>query len=76
MPISIEEYREPSWIRSRERYTIAGLTDQKARFMNFEQYPRSYRGGVFKQPGYNVNHQAIRVERINMRSDDITLKPR
>ncbi len=76
MPISIDAYREPAWIRDRVKYTIAGLTDKKSRFMNFEQYPRSHRGGVFKQAGYNVNHQNIRVERINMLSDDITLKPR
>lgn len=76
MPISIDAYSEPAWIRDRVRYTIAGLTDKKSRFINTAQYPRSYRGGAFKQAGYNVNHQSTRVERINMSSDDITLKPR
>ncbi len=76
MPISIEEYREPSWIRDRVRYTMAGLTDKKSRFIDTARYPRNYRGGEFKQAGYNVNHQSTRVERINMFSDDITLKPR
>lgn len=76
MPISMDEYREPAWIRDRVRYTIAGLTDQKSRFIDTADYPRNYRGGEFKQAGYNVNHQSTRVERINLKSDDITLKPR
>ncbi len=76
MPISLDAYREPAWIRDRVRYTIAGLTDKKSRFINFEQYPRSYRGGEFKQAGYNPNHQITRVEKINLKSDDITLRPR
>ncbi len=76
MPISLDEYREPKWTRHRKRYTMAGQTDAKSRFIKFEQYPRNYRGGVFPQPGYNVNHQAIRVEKTNLERDDYTLKPR
>lgn len=76
MPISIEEYREPKWIRLRTRYTMAGIEDQKARFINYEAYPRNYRGADIKRPGYNPNHQSTRVERINLRVDDLTLKPR
>ncbi len=76
MPISLDEYREPKWIRHRKRYTIAGHTDAKSRFMKFEQYPRNYRGGIYPQAGYNPNNQAIRVEKINLERDDYTLKPR
>jgi len=75
MPISMDEYREPKWIRHRKRYTIAGQTDAKSRFMKFEQHPRSYREGVYPQAGYNPNHQTIRVEKINLERDDYTIKP-
>lgn len=76
MPIDISQYREPKLVRDRVRYTMAGIPNQRARFINFELYPRSYRGGEFRQAGYNVNHQSVRVERVNLYSDDYTLKPR
>lgn len=76
MPISEDAYREPSWIRYREGYTVARITNKRSRFMVPSDYPRSYRGGDFKQPGYNPSHQSVRVERVNLYSDDVTLKPR
>jgi len=74
MPISLEEFSEPKWIRMRTRYTMAGIEDQKARFINYEDYPRSYRGGDMKRPGYNPNHQSTRIEKVNLRNDGLTLK--
>jgi hypothetical protein len=76
MPIPIEEFVNPSFIRLRTRYTIAGIENQRARFMKFEQYPRRYRHGYFPQAGYNPNHQSTRVERVRLDNDSITLKPR
>lgn len=75
MPIPIEAFVNPKWIRLQERYTIAGIENAKARFIDFENYPRNYRDGVFPQAGYNVNHNSIRVERVNLKNDDITLLP-
>lgn len=74
MPIPIEEFVNPSFIRLRTRYTIAGIEDSKARFINYEDYPRRYRHGDFLQPGYNPNHNSTRVERVNLRNDNITFK--
>ncbi len=76
MPISEEVYREPSWIRYRKGWTIARQTNQRSRFMVFSDYPRNYRGGDFKTPGYNPNHQSVRVEKVNLYTDDLTLKKR
>jgi hypothetical protein len=76
MPIDISEYAEPKWIRLRDRYTIAGIEDDKAVFMNYENYPRRYRYGYWPQAGYNPNHDSTRVEQINLRQWDYTLKPR
>lgn len=75
MPISLDEYANPAWIRHRVGYTIAAIHDKKARFMNYENYPRDYRGGDIKRPGYNPNHQSTRIERINLTSDSLTLRP-
>jgi hypothetical protein len=76
MPISIEEYSTPKWIRYREGYTVARQTNKRSIFINFSDYPRSYRGGDFPQPGYNPNHQSVRTERVNLYNDNITLKSR
>ncbi len=76
MPIDISEYAEPSFVRRRERYTIAGIESDKAVFINPEQYPRRYRYGYWPQAGYNPNHNSTRVEQVNLRSWDYTLKPR
>jgi len=76
MPISMDEYSTPSWIRYKEGYTIARQTNKRSRFINFGDYPRNYRGGDFPQAGYNPNHQSVRVEKVNLYNDDITLKPR
>jgi hypothetical protein len=73
---SESDYREPAWVRNRVGYTIAAIYNKNARFMDYGQYSRSYRNGEFKQPGYNPNHQSIRVEKVNLNRDDLTLKPR
>jgi len=72
MPIPIEEYAEPKWIRYQERYPMS--YNKNDRFYKFETNPRSYRGGVFKQAGYNPNHNSTRVESVRINSDGITLK--
>jgi len=76
MPIDIEEFKEPKLVRYKERYPMS--ENSKDRFMKFEDYPRSYRGvGVtFPQAGYNPNHQSTTVEKINLESDEYTLKQR
>lgn len=75
MPISLDEFSTPKFTKLRTRYTIAGIEDSKARFMNYGDYPRNYRGGDIKRPGYNPNQQSIRIENINLKTDDLTLKP-
>ena len=78
MAIPIEEFSTPKFQRYRTRYPIS--ENSKDRFMKFDSRNpaalRSYRGERgFKQGGYNVNHNSTRVERVNLRSDDYTLKP-
>lgn len=76
MPIPIEDFATPSFIRGRDRYVNSTSTDHKVRFPNYEEgNPRSWRGG-FKQGGYNPNHQSTKVEKVNLYTDDYTLKPR
>lgn len=79
MPISIEEFKLPAFIKYQERYPYS--YDKKDRYNDVnpivfaERSARYNQDGVVKQAGYNPHHQSTRVERINLRSDDITLKP-
>jgi len=78
MPIPMSSYALPRWIRLRERYTIAGVENQKARFSEIlhdtANDRRKYKYGEWLQAGYNPNHDSTRVEKIRLDSDDVTLK--
>jgi hypothetical protein len=78
MPIPIEEFATPSLIRGRTRYVGNTTIDKKDRFPNYEDdRKRSWRGEAgFPQAGYNPNHQSTRIEKINLYTDDFTLKSR
>jgi hypothetical protein len=73
MPISMDAYRQPKWIRYREKQPFS--VDKKDKFYKFETNLRSFRGGDFKQAGYNTNHDSTTVEKVNLKSDNYTLKP-
>lgn len=75
MPISLEEFREPKFIKMKERWPLSD--NQKDRFIDFTTDTRRYRGEFgFKQPGYNPNHNSTKVEKVKLDVDNITLKPR
>lgn len=80
MPISLDEFQLPSFIRIQERYPLS--YNKLDRYNEF--CPRDLEGrynhdageeGIFKQAGYNPNHQSTRVERVNLKSETITLRP-
>jgi hypothetical protein len=80
MPISIEEFANPKFVKYQERYPMS--YNKEDRFneifpMHFAgRYPGNEgREGGFKFGGYNSNSQSTRVERIKIRSDNITLRP-
>jgi hypothetical protein len=78
MPLSENDYREPYWIKLRDRYPMS--YDKKDRYntINPRNEMARYNGDRdtgWKQAGYNPNHQSTRVERINLYSENITLKP-
>ncbi len=79
MPIAIEEFATPKFIRMRTRYTVAGIENHQARFSQVvydtQNDARKYRNGDWPRAGYNPNHQSTRVERVRLVSDDYTLKP-
>jgi len=72
MPITLEDIRHPKWIKIEEKSPISYNSDD--RYMRFEDSPRSYRGGVFKQPGYNPNHNALGVEKVSLNSDNLQFR--
>ena len=80
MPIPISAFAKPKFTRLRDRYPMS--YDKKDRYN--EIYPEHFAGrypgnegreGGWKQPGYNPNHQTTSIERIDVRSDNITLRP-
>ena len=74
MPISMEAFRKPYWIKYEEGATLA--RDDSLKFMDYSAQPRRYRNGYWPQAGYNPNHNSTRVEQIRLDSEDITLKGR
>ena len=80
MPISIDAYRNPQFTRLQTRYPMSYNKEDRFNEIFPEHFVGRYPGGEgreggWKQAGYNPNHQTTRVERIRVRSDDITLKP-
>lgn len=74
MPIDISEFAEPKFTRMRTRYPLS--EDKKDRFLPYTDMIRNYRGDAgFKQGGYNPNHNSSSVEKINLTSEEFTLKP-
>jgi hypothetical protein len=80
MPISIEAFRKPSFTRYETRYPISYNKEDRFNEINPRHDVARYRGdqgreGGWKQAGYNPNHQTTSIERIAIRTDDITLRP-
>ena len=76
MPIDISEFALPKFARIKDQYWLG--TDSKMKFKAYTDEPRSYRGdgGNYPQGGYNPAHNSSRVEKINLRTDEYSLKPR
>jgi len=81
MPIPIEDYATPSFIRLQDRFPMSYNKEDKYNEICPRHFPGRYPGeegreGGWKQAGYNPNHQSTRVERIKVRAEDITLRAR
>ena len=80
MPISIDEFAIPKWIKLQDRYPMSYNKEDRFNEIFPQDYPARYMGsegreGGWKLPGYNPHHQSTMVERIRIRSDDVTIKP-
>ena len=80
MPIDISEYATPKFIRLRDRYPMSYNKEDRFNEVFPLDNAARYQGdegreGGWKQAGYNPHHQSTRIEKIRVRSDDITLKP-
>jgi len=84
MTIDISEYALPKFARIKTRYPFE--EDKNYNYKNLTINPRHtaarYNGDPdtglgWKLPGYNPNHNSIRTERLNIRTDttEKTLKP-
>ncbi len=81
MPVPIEAYAEPRFIKYRERYPMS--YNKRDKFLNTIAQTHTaerYNGDVdarngWKQAGYNTNDNSTRVQRINMYTDNVSLRP-
>lgn len=80
MTISLDEIRNPRWVKIPNRYPMS--YEKQDRFN--EIFPQGHnerflgnegREGGWKFPGYNPNHQSTRMEKFNLRSDNVVIKP-
>ena len=74
MPIGPDTIRKPKLILYEEGYTLARV-DEQEKFMDFSQYPRSYRYGKFLQPGWTPGQDDLEVREIDINSDNLSISP-
>lgn len=80
MPISENEFREPQLSKYKERYPMSYNKNDRwtATVVNpkiDQGRSNSVDGSGWKQPGYNPNHNSTSIERINLTTDDLQLRP-
>ena len=72
MPISLNEYRQPQWIKLEEGATLS--RDNTLRWYNFSLDKRGWPMG-WKYAGYSPIQDSTRIDQPNIDSDSLTLKP-
>ena len=75
MPISIDEFRFPRFIKSKEKKPF--IEDGKAKFMDGTIFNglRRFKSEEFPQAGYNSSANLTSIRKINLDKDDFTLPP-
>lgn len=75
MPISIDEFRFPRFIKSREKKPF--IEDTKAKFMDGTIYNglRRFQKEEFPQAGYNSASNLTNIRKENLDKDELTLPP-
>jgi hypothetical protein len=76
MPISINEYANPRWVKIRPRYPW--VTEKNYAYRNLTINPRTpvgrynadaTRGDGWKAQGYNPNHNSVKTEVVRTNTD-------
>ncbi len=80
MPIDISEYATPKLVKMQDRWPISYDKTDRYNETCPRHFPGRYNGsegrfGGWKQAGYNPNHQTTSIERVSIRTDNITLRP-
>lgn len=80
MPVSLEEYRVPRWVKIPDRYPMSYNKDDRFNEVCPRHAATRYPGeegkeGGWKQAGYNPNQNSTTIENINLYSDNLTLRP-
>lgn len=74
MPISIDEFRFPRFIRHEQQNPF--IEDRKAKFLDGSfNGLRRFHGESFPQPGYNSSANITSIRPINLDQDDLSFPP-
>ena len=75
MPISIDEYRFPKFVKYQQKNPF--IEDSKAKFMDGTTYNglRRFKGDTFPQTGYNPAANSPTVKQVNLDKDEVVLPP-
>ena len=80
MPIPIEDFASPKFTKLQDRYPMSYNKEDRYNEICPRHFAGRYPGdegreGGWKQAGYNPNHQSTMIEKIRIRTEDLTLKP-
>ena len=75
MPISIDEYRFPRFVKYIPKKPF--IEDRKAKYLdaNLNNPLRRYRSDTFPQQGYNPHSNRAVVNNVNLDREDLSLPP-
>lgn len=73
MPLSIEDFRVPKFIKAPETFPFGEDKKDKFYATTGDNHIRRYRNGSFPQQGYNPNANVIEPRDVNINKDEYTL---
>lgn len=75
MPLTIDDFRVPKFVKQPERYPFGEDKKDKFYATTGDEHTRRYRSGKFPQQGYNVNDNKSIPADQNINSEDYSLRP-
>jgi len=75
MPLSIDDFRYPKFVKQNKRYPFGEDKKDKFYATTGDSHIRRYKLGSFPQQGYNPNSNVVEPKDININTEEYTLPP-